>query len=110
MGLGNQLLNQRPYERFMEKKQQDQGVNWGGLGGAALGGAAGFFAGGPMGAMTGAGMGYNMGSGMSGYDAGGSGGFQSSSGWSPSWDGQGSSPLASGYDQEFRMDPSRMGY
>ena len=96
MGYSNQLLNQRPYERFLNKKQQDQGFNWGGALGGLAGGTAGFFAGGPMGAMTGAGMGYNMGSGLSGYDSGGSsGGFQSSQGWKPSWNGQGGD---SGYD------------
>lgn len=90
MGLSNQLLSQRPYERFMVKKQQDQGFNWGGLGGAALGGVGGFFAGGPMGAATGASMGYNMGSGFTGHDSGGdSGGWQATEGWKPSWNGQG---------------------
>lgn len=60
MGMSQSLLNQRPYERFLEKEQQKQG--WGGAIGAGLGGLGGFFAGGPMGAMTGAQLGYGIGS------------------------------------------------
>lgn len=112
-GMSQELLNQRPYERFMQEKQQKQGFNWGGLGGGLLGAAGGFFAGGPMGAMSGAGMGYNMGSSLSGHGGtgGGGGGFQSTPGWQPSWNGRGGQPsLGAGYDQEFRMNPSAMGY
>lgn len=73
----NQLLNQKPYETGLVKKQQKQGVDWGGLAGATVGGVGGFFAGGPMGAMTGASMGYGIGSGK-----GGGSNYQSS----PNWD------------------------
>jgi len=66
MGMSSDLLGQRPQEKFLVKKQQKQGTDWGGLGGAALGGVGGFFAGGgnPMTAMAGANAGYNIGSGM----------------------------------------------
>lgn len=63
MGLGNTLLQNKPYEtNFIKKDQQPSG--WGGIGGAALGGAGGFFAGGPYGAMQGANMGYKLGQGF----------------------------------------------
>jgi hypothetical protein len=66
MGMSGDLLGQRPQEKFLVKKQQKQGTDWGGLGGAALGGVGGFFAGGgnPMTAMAGANAGYNIGSGI----------------------------------------------
>jgi hypothetical protein len=104
MGLSNNLLSQRPYDRFLTKKQQKQGTNWGGITGAGLGAVGGFFAGGPMGAFSGASTGYNIGSGFSGYDSGGSsGGFQSSPGWEPSWDGQGGGYNAlPGLEDQFR--------
>jgi hypothetical protein len=70
MGYSSNILQQRPNERFLTKKQQDQGVNWGGLAGAAAGGIGGFFLGGPPGALAGASGGYNIGSGLSGYGGG----------------------------------------
>ncbi|SRR5258708_850279 len=74
MGMSNELLDQRPYERFMVKKPpSDQGFNWGGLAGGLAGGVGGFFLGGPMGAASGANLGYNAGSSLSGYNG--------SSGW-----------------------------
>ena len=69
MGMGHTLLNEKPYQRHLIKKHQDEGFNWGGLGGAAVGGVGGFFAGGPVGALQGAGMGYNIGSGLSGRNS-----------------------------------------
>lgn len=77
--MSNSLLSQKPYENFLVEKQKKQGMDWGGLGGAALGGIGGFFAGGPMGAVSGAGLGYNAMSRNGGGDGGGS--FQGSSGW-----------------------------
>ena len=62
-GLSNSLLSQRPYDRFLEEKpQQQQSSAWGGLLGTGLGAAGGFFAGGPMGALYGANIGYKAGS------------------------------------------------
>lgn len=61
MGFSNQLLGQRPYENFLEKKE-DKGGGWGGALGALGGGALGFFAGGPAGALQGAQLGYGVGS------------------------------------------------
>lgn len=72
--MSNMLMGQRPYENLISEKQQGQGINWGGLAGAAIGGVGGFFAGGPMGALSGAGLGYNVGSGFSG--SGGDSGFR----------------------------------
>jgi hypothetical protein len=68
MGLSGDLLNQRPYDQFLVPKQEKEGFNWGGLGGAALGGLGGFFAGGgnPLTAISGASTGYNIGSSFSG--------------------------------------------
>lgn len=63
MGFSNQLLQQRPYDTELYQKPQKQGVDWGGIGGAALGGLGGFALGGPAGAMTGASLGYGIGSG-----------------------------------------------
>lgn len=64
MGMSGDLLGQRPQEQFLVKKQQKQGFDWGGLGGAALGGLGGFALGGTGGAMAGANAGYGIGSGM----------------------------------------------
>lgn len=64
MGLTHSLLGERPYDRFLVEKPQKQGIDWGGLGGAALGGIGGFFAGGPAGVLTGAQFGYSAGSGL----------------------------------------------
>lgn len=77
MGMSSDLLGQRPYDKFLTPKRQEQeGFDWGGLGGAALGGIGGFFAGGPVGALSGASLGYGIGSGR-----GSSGNFTSSPGW-----------------------------
>ena len=61
MGFSNQLLGQRPYERFLQKKEQSSS-GWGGLAGAGLGAAGGFLLGGPAGAMAGGQLGYGIGS------------------------------------------------
>lgn len=66
MSMSGELLNQRPYERSLYKKE-DSGFNWGGALGGLAGGVGGFFTGGPMGAMSGANAGYNVGSRLSGY-------------------------------------------
>lgn len=63
MGFSNQLLNQRPNENFLVQKQKKEGIDWGGIGGAALGGLAGFLSPMPGGLMAGASMGYGIGSG-----------------------------------------------
>lgn len=60
MGLGNDLLGQRPYEQFLVQKQRSGG--WGGPIGAGLGAVGGFFAGGPAGALAGGKLGYDVGS------------------------------------------------
>lgn len=62
MGMSNQLLNQRPQEKGLVQKNQDNSSGWGGLIGAGVGGLGGFFAGGPAGALAGSQMGYNVGS------------------------------------------------
>lgn len=105
-GLTGELLNYRPYEKFLMEKQKKQGGlgGWGGIGGAALGGAAGLFFGNPMG---GAMLGYGMGSafdnpgggGGGGMNSGGSGGFGSFR--NPFGGGGGD---ASGYDRQFRQE------
>jgi hypothetical protein len=66
MGLSNQLLGQRPQDRFLaQKPQRDQSSSgWGGLIGAGLGGLAGFLSPVPGGALKGASLGYNVGSGF----------------------------------------------
>ncbi len=64
MGFSNQLLGQRPQDRFLSQKQQKQPSGIGGLIGAGVGGAGGFFAGGPAGALSGAKLGYDIGSGF----------------------------------------------
>lgn len=63
MGMSNTLLNQRPFEQQLVKKDQSSS-GWGGLLGAGLGAAGGFFAGGPAGALAGGKLGYNIGSGF----------------------------------------------
>lgn len=59
MGFSNQLLQQRPQERFLTEKRQKEPSGWGsllgGLGGAALGSI-----GGPGGALAGAGIGSQL--------------------------------------------------
>lgn len=64
--LSNVLMNQRPYQRFLDQKpeKQQKSSGWGGLIGAGVGGVGGFFAGGPMGAMAGASLGSKIGSGF----------------------------------------------
>lgn len=63
MGMSGDLLNQRPYEKFLTQKDRSSS-GWGGLIGAGLGGVGGFFAGGPGGALSGAKIGYDVGSGF----------------------------------------------
>lgn len=63
MSFSNQLLNQRPQENFLTKKDQSSS-GWGGLLGAGIGGAGGFLLGGPGGAFSGARLGYGIGSGF----------------------------------------------
>ena len=60
--MSHELLGQRPQEKFISKKRESEGTNWGGLAAAGIGATGGFFAGGPMGAMQGASAGYNIGS------------------------------------------------
>lgn len=64
MGMSNQLLGQRPYEKFLFEKQQKPGGSggWGGLAGAGLGGLAGFLSPIPGGTLKGAKLGYGIGS------------------------------------------------
>lgn len=65
MGFSNDLLNQRPYERFQyEKPPKKEGFNWQGLAGAGVGAVGGFLAGGPAGAFAGGKAGYDVGSGF----------------------------------------------
>ena len=61
MGMSNSLLNQRPYERTLTPKAQNQS-GWGGLLGAGLGAAAGYFSG--EGMLKGASVGHSVGSGF----------------------------------------------
>ncbi len=108
MGMSSELLGQRPYERFMVENQNDQGFNWGGALGGLAGGVGGFMLGGPGGAFAGANAGYNIGSGLSGQQGTGQ---NISHDWSQRSGVQSNqSPLAAGYDQEFRMNPAAMGY
>ena len=67
MGLGHELLGQRPYDKFLAEKPQKQSSaagGWGGALGAIGGGTLGFLAGGPAGAMTGASLGSSAFSGL----------------------------------------------
>lgn len=67
MGLSEQLLGQRPYQRDLFEKPQSQSSalgGWGGALGALGGGTAGFFAGGPAGALMGANIGSRAFSGL----------------------------------------------
>jgi len=91
MSMSHTLMNEKPFERSLYNKPQEEGFNWGGAAGGVVGGVGGFFAGGPMGAISGASAGYNIGSSLSGRggSGGGGGGFQSTPGWQPSWNGQG---------------------
>lgn len=64
MGMSNQLLGQRPFERTLTQKPQQQSSGWGSLIGTGLGAAGGFALGGPMGAYYGGSLGYAAGSGF----------------------------------------------
>ena len=69
MGLSNQLLNQRPYERdLFEKPPEEESAwnQWAPVIGAGVGAAGGFFAGGPAGAYSGAKLGLAAGSAFGG--------------------------------------------
>lgn len=68
MSMSNDLLNQKPYENFMIKKQNKPSFMQRLIGGAApiVGGAIGGMFGGPMGAMTGSSIGSSFGSAFSG--------------------------------------------
>jgi len=48
LGLSNQLLGQRPYERDLFKKQEEQPSGWGSIAGGILGGVGGAFFGQPV--------------------------------------------------------------
>ncbi len=63
MSMSNQLLAQKPYETYLEKKEHKPS-GWGGILGGGLGAAGGFLTGGPAGALSGANLGYNIGSGF----------------------------------------------
>jgi hypothetical protein len=66
MGMSNQLLGQRPYEQFLQPKQQKEPSGWETFGQSALrtagGAAAGFLTGGPAGAVAGGAAGLYSGS------------------------------------------------
>ncbi len=104
MSMSGELLRQQPYEHALVEKQQKQGFNWGGAAGGALGGVGGFLVGGPAGAFAGTKLGYDVGSGLSGQGSSSGGNYDWSSFSRPQ------NSLAQGYDQEFRMNPSAMGY
>lgn len=53
MGLSGELLNQRPYERFLEQKEQSQQGGWGGAASGAASGATMGASFGPWGALAG---------------------------------------------------------
>ncbi len=90
--MSQQLLQQRPYERFAYEKQKKQSP-WGGLAGAAVGGIAGLAVGNPA---LGASLGYGIGNSMSGGGNSGGGmnlpswnqkGYESSMVGNPLWGG-----------------------
>lgn len=58
MGISNQLLGQRPFEKFISEKQPKQPSGWGTLAGAGVGAVGGYFAGDPL---TGAKLGAKVG-------------------------------------------------
>lgn len=62
MGMSDSILNQRPYERFLNEKPQKESKGWGGIAGAGIGGLGGLAFGGPLAGMAGATVGYNVGS------------------------------------------------
>lgn len=105
MGYSNQLLGQKPYDRFIQEKPQKEGIDWWGLGGSALGAAGGFFAGGPVGAVQGASLGYNLGSSLGGRGGGSGGMSQSLQGFTPT--SFGNSPMkGGGISTQGNFDPS----
>ena len=61
MGISQNLLSQKPYEKFLIEKQKKKSP-WGSMIGAGLGGLGGFMLGGPAGAFQGAGLGSSLGS------------------------------------------------
>ncbi len=65
-GMGSDLLDRDPTEKFLVEKPQKQKKSglggWGGVGGGIVGGVGGFLAGGPAGGLSGAKIGYNVGS------------------------------------------------
>jgi len=63
LGLSHQLLGERPYENYLQKKESSSS-GWGKIFGAGLGGLGGFLLGGPGGAMAGAKFGSDLGSGF----------------------------------------------
>lgn len=63
LGLSHQLLGERPYENYLQKKESSSS-GWGKIFGAGLGGLGGFLMGGPGGAMAGAKFGSDLGSGF----------------------------------------------
>jgi len=65
MQMSNMMMGQKPYENFLTKKDQGQGLGgWGGAAGGILGGIGGFLSPMPGGAMAGAKLGYGIGSGF----------------------------------------------
>jgi hypothetical protein len=65
MSFSNQMLQQRPQDRFLvEKPQKDQSSGFGGLVGAGVGALGGYALGGGAGALKGGTLGYNVGSGF----------------------------------------------
>ena len=59
MGLSNQLLGQRPQDRFFQQKPEKQSSGWGSIAGGVLGGVGGAFVGQPL---LGASIGSSIGS------------------------------------------------
>lgn len=70
-GMSQELLGQRPYDRFAYKQSPKERFNWAGL----AGGVAGGLVGGPAGAMAGYSLGSSAHSAMGGGGSGGGGGF-----------------------------------
>ncbi len=117
--MSQQLLSNRPYDRWLEEKQPS---GWESFGQAALP-FAGAALGGVFGGPAGASMGYSAGSAASNAWSGRGGGqgmdFSSAANlpnkWgtspSPSQSARGNyTPLTQGYNQELRMNPGAFGY
>lgn len=71
MGMGNDLLNQRPYENFLIPEEEEEPM-WSKIAGIGLpmaGGVVGGIYGGPMGATAGASLGNSLASGLRGRQA-----------------------------------------